>query len=54
MLVLPVCCRDRTERVLAVRATGVMVNIQVLPYRMEVHAIAMTQYCSLLKLAFER
>ncbi len=54
LLVLPVCCRDRTERVLAVRATGVMVNIQVLPYRMEVHAIAMTQYCSLLKLAFER
>ncbi len=30
-----------------------MVNIQVLPYRMEVHAIAMTQYCSLLKLALE-
>lgn len=26
LLVLPVCCRDRTERVLAVRATGVMVN----------------------------
>jgi hypothetical protein len=23
---LPVCCRDRTERVLAVRTTGVMVN----------------------------
>lgn len=30
LLVLPVCCRDRTERVLAVRATGVMVNGSVL------------------------
>ncbi len=26
---LPVCCRDRAERVLAVRVTGVMVNLPV-------------------------
>ncbi|EBY1369795.1 plasmid mobilization protein [Salmonella enterica subsp. enterica serovar Bredeney] len=26
LLVLPVCCRDRTERVLAVRASTLMLN----------------------------
>lgn len=30
---LPVCCSDRAERVLAVRVTGVMVNLPVFFYQ---------------------